>query len=445
MLRKLIVTLAVILIAACGRESAEPANAGQSAGPAGRTVLTPDMAPPPGEGYIAFTGAHIWDGTGTAVQENKSLVIKDGRVLGIFDALPEGTEIIDVAGSWIVPGFVNSHGHVSGYWADDNVSNSLDRIRGDLALYARYGVTSVVSLGGAPGEAFEVRDDDETETLQHARVRLAGAVVVGNTPEEANAVVRRNINDRVDWIKLRVDDNLGNAEKMPWAAIRAAVDTARIAELPVATHIFYMDDAAQLLPMGVRLIAHSVRDKTVTDEFVEMMIATRACYSPTLAREVTTFVYAQRPDFFDDPFFQEAAKQSEIDRVSDAEFMSRVAASPSAAAYRKALGQAQENLKILSDAGVPISLGTDTGPAGRFPGFYEHMEFDLMAEAGMTPEQILLSATSVSANCALLNEVGTLEAGKWADFVVLGENPLLDIAATRSIRDVYVAGNRIER
>lgn len=445
MTRYLVLISTSILVAACGGENTSPAEAGQVAEPAEMRAVTPAVAPPPGVGYTAFTGARIWDGTGSAVQENKSLVIRDGRVVGIYDAIPEGSQIIDLGGSWVVPGFINTHGHVSGRWADDAVANSLDRIRGDLALYAHYGVTSVISLGGAPGEAFEVRDDQETADLDHARVKLAGAVVVGDTAEEANAMVRKNINDQVDWIKLRVDDNLGNAEKMPWEAIKAAINTARVAELPVATHIFYLDDATELLQMGVRLIAHSVRDQPVSGDFAQAMIASRACYVPTLAREVTTFVYAERPAFFDDPFFLEAAKQSEIDRVSETEFMTRVAASPASAAYKVALKQAQENLKVLADAGVPISFGTDTGPAGRFLGFYEHMEFDLMAEAGMTPEQVLLSATSVAADCALLDDVGSLEAGKWADFVVLGNNPLQDISATRSIKDVYIAGNKIER
>ena len=134
-----------------------------------------------------------------------------------------------------------------------------------------------------------------------------------------------------------------------------------------------------------------------------------------------------------------------MERVTEPQYMAQVAASPSAAAYRIALGQAQDNLRVLLGSGVKVAFGTDSGPPGRFPGYFEHMEFDLMAEAGMTPREILLSATSVAADCLGLPDVGTLQEGKWADFVVLGEDPLRDIGATRSIKDVYVAGNRVSR
>jgi imidazolonepropionase-like amidohydrolase len=73
------------------------------------------------------------------------------------------------------------------------------------------------------------------------------------------------------------------------------------------------------------------------------------------------------------------------------------------------------------------------------------MEFALMSEAGLSPEQILRSATSVAARCLGLEDVGTLEEGNRADFVVLEANPLDDIAATRTIRHVYVGGDQVRR
>lgn len=401
--------------------------------------------PTPGIEAVAYTGATIWDGTGSPAQSGKSLVVRDGRIIGVLDAPPANAEVIDVGGSWIVPGFINAHGHVSGRWAADAITDTAARVRGDLALYARYGVTSVVSLGGAPPEAFAVRDEENSMSLSRARLKLAGPVVVGDTPEAAASMTQENIRNGVDWIKIRVDDNLGTGTKMPWDAVHEVLNIARAAGIPVATHIFYLEDAQRLLEMGTGLIAHSVRDQEVTDEFTDAMLDTGVCYVPTLTREVSTFVYESRPDFFDDPFFLEGAKQSEIDRVSAPEFMARMAASPTAAGYKVALAQAKENLKIIADAGVPIAFGTDTGPGGRFLGYFEHMEFDLMAESGMTAEQILLSATSVAAACAGLDDLGTLEAGKWADFVVLGADPISDISGAHAVQRVFIGGNEIVR
>ena len=425
----------VFLLAACG-DSSEPAV----------TPAVEQAAPPPGAGATAFINANLWDGTGAGPLRNANLLVRDGRIESVStEPPPEGAKTVDLDGGWVVPGFINAHAHVSGRWAADEVEGIAARAEGDLALYARYGVTSLLSLGGAPPESFSLRDAQNSDSLYRARMLLAGVLVFSQDPAEAAAITSANIDDGVDWIKLRLDDNLGTSEKMSWDAIEAVMRVAKASNTPVATHIFYMDDAARLLEMGTSLIAHSVRDQPVSEEFVQTMIDSGVCYVPTLVREVSTFVYGDRPEFFDDPFFLEAAKQSEIDRVSDPEFMSRMAASPSAAGYRIALQQAQENLRVLQGAGVPIAFGTDSGPAGRFPGYFEHMEFELMAEAGLTARDILLSATSVAASCLNLDDVGTLEPGKWADFVVIEQNPLSDVEALHSIKSVYVAGNQVIR
>jgi imidazolonepropionase-like amidohydrolase len=107
---------------------------------------------------------------------------------------------------------------------------------------------------------------------------------------------------------------------------------------------------------------------------------------------------------------------------------------------------ASRNVKKLSDNGVTIAMGTDTGPAGRFQGYFELMELELMAKAGLTPRQVLISATRDAARCWKVDhDLGTLESGKWADFIVLDADPLANISNMRKIHDVYIAGNRVAR
>ena len=393
---------------------------------------------------VAFTGATVWDGTGAPAIANATIVVQDGRVRSVGRAaVPAGATVVDLAGHWVVPGLINTHGHVTGRWAPQGTEGAVARIEGDLRLYARYGITTVNSLGDEPPEAAAVRRAQAHVGLQRARLHFAGPVIGGTSVADARAAVDANADAGVDWIKIRVDDNLGTTEKMPWPVVQAVMDESRARGMRVATHLFYLDDAKRLLRMGSGLIAHSVRDADVDAELVALLRDNDVCYVPTLAREVSTFAYAERPAFFDDPFFLRWADRAEMARLSTPEAMRQVAESPSTARYRVALAQAQKNLKTLSDAGIRIAMGTDSGPAGRFPGYFEHMELDLMAAAGMTPEQILRSATGVAADCLGLSDVGTLEPGRWADFIVLDADPLADVSATRTLSAVYMAGAEV--
>jgi imidazolonepropionase-like amidohydrolase len=391
----------------------------------------------------AYTGATVWDGSGAPVVENATILVRGGRIVSIQEngAVPRGAEVVSLDGSYVTPGLVNAHGHVSGYWADPAVEDELERVLGDLELLARYGVTTVNSLGDeAPVRAAR---DAASPADARARVFVSGPVVTDYTVEGARAAAATNADAEVDWLKLRVDDNLGTSEKMPWEAVQAVIDVADERGLRVATHLFYLEDAKRLLEMGSDMVAHSVRDVTLDEEFISLMRSRGVCYVPTLTREVSTFVYGERPDFFDDPFFTRHEPAWEIARVSEPAFMQRQANSPTAAGYRIALAKAMENLKAASDAGLPVAMGTDSGPAARFPGYFEHLELWMMTDAGLTPEQALRSATAVAAECIGADDVGTLEAGKWADFLVFGDDPLVDIRSTRSLQGVYVAGSPV--
>ena len=435
---KVAVVALSLLLAACQQEPSEPDDsAASSSTPSGSDSE-----------LIAFYNAVVFDGI--LPRGKRTLLVEDGRVYGLLGGLaPAYARSVDLEGRFVMPGMINVHGHVNGYWADDATVDEAERVRETLRLYARYGVTTVVSLGGEPDAAFEIGDSINPAALDHARFYLAGDVVTDRTAEGARASALANVERGVDWLKIRVDDNLGRSEKMPWEAVQAVLDVGQAAGIPVATHMFYLDDAERLVNMGSGMIAHSVRDVPLTVTFLDALRESSACYVPTLTRELSTFAYGERPAFFDDEFFKQGALQREVERLSDRKFMREIRSSETAREYRQALTRAEENLHTLyvEDGGV-IALGTDSGPPGRFPGYFEHVELEMMTEAtDMIPMTALRIATSIAAKCAGLDDVGTLEPGKWADFIVLDRHPINeeDITATRSIHSVYIAGKEVPR
>lgn len=398
----------------------------------------------------AFVNARIIDGSGDSVIERGTLLARAGRIIAVGSAdrlaTPDGAEIVDLDGRTVIPGLVNAHGHVGqarGLETGADV-NTDDNVLDQLALYARYGVTTVVSLGGDGEAGFRARDAQLSPDLNRARVFVAGPVLDPSSPSEAREAVDALAGRKPNFVKFRVDDNLGATTKMSVAVYQTIIEVAQRRGLPVAAHLFYLEDALKLVQSGVNILAHSVRDQPVTDELIALVKQRDVCVSPTLTREVSTYVYRDRPAFFDDPFFTANADPRVLEQLQEPARQARMRDSASAKAYEAALEVAMANLRTLADAGVTIAFGTDSGPAGRFQGYFEHMELDLMARAGLSPAQILRSATRDAASCmGLGGQVGTLEAGAWADFVVLAGNPLDDVANFHRIESVWVAGNRV--
>ena len=312
---------------------------------AGCSEPTAEITP----GLKAFTGARIIDGAGSTIDDGV-LVIRDGRVaaIGPSDAVsvPSDAERIDVTGRTIMPGLINTHGHVG---ATRGLESSPDLYTRDnlvrqLGLYARYGVTTVFSLGGDDQAGLDLRDEQDL-MLDRARLFVAGPVVTAETAEAARTVVDAVAEMGADIVKIRVDDNLGSTTKMPEDAWRAVIERAHEHGLRVAAHIFYLADAKQLVEANVDFLAHSVRDTDVDQELIDLMVERDVCLSPTLLREVSTFVYESRPDFFDDPFFLRDADASVLAGLEDPERQARVQNSESAQGYKAALDVAMRNVK----------------------------------------------------------------------------------------------------
>ena len=151
------------------------------------------------------------------------------------------------------------------------------------------------------------------------------------------------------------------------------------------------------------------------------------------------------PPFVNDPFFTRGVSQNVIATLKSPEFHQQMMkADPHYEKFQQFLETAQKNLKTLVDAGVKYGFGTDSGPPGRFPGYLEHWEMELMVQAGLTPSQVIQAATKNGAEFLKAKDLGTLEKSKWADLIVLDKNPLDNIRNTRTINAVYIAGNRVK-
>jgi imidazolonepropionase-like amidohydrolase len=389
----------------------------------------------------AWIGARVIDGTGKPAIENATLIIRDGRIeaVGKQIKMPPGTERIDAIGKTIIPGLICAHCHVS------------DPVQ--FGYYLRDGITTIFSLGG--DKEFALREQSAKAApgtgprlyvagLIQDSTAIPGAVAV-KTPEEARKGVDDLIRNKPDIVKVRVDDFLGARPKMSPEVYGAVIDEAHKNGFRTATHVVLLDDAKGLLRAGVDYIAHSVRDHEVDDEFIRLMKKRHVFYCPTLTREISTFAYSETPAFFSDPFFLKEADPGEIAKMEDPKRQESVRNDAGARWYKEHMPVAMRNLKLLSDAGVTIAMGTDSGGGpGRFQGYFEHLELEYETKAGLTAMQALVSATSGAAQAIHISQqVGTLEKGKWADFLVLSANPLEDIRNTRAIDSVWIGGVRV--
>jgi imidazolonepropionase-like amidohydrolase len=273
---------------------------------------------------------------------------------------------------------------------------------------------------------------------------LAGVNEPVATPEEAEKAVGAQADKGVDVVKLWLDSELGTMPKMPPAVSQAIIDAAHRRNVRAVAHIFYLEDAKRLVNQGIDALVHSVRDRPVDRALVDAM-KSRGTWqaAATLSREASMFAYGSTPEFASDPFFTRSISATALDLIESAERQKGIAAGPNFKKYPAFFETAKANLKTLADAGVPYGFGTDAGPPGRFPGYFEHWELQLMVDAGLTAQQAVSAATKQAAEFLRADDLGTLEAGKWADLIVLDADPLANIQNTRTIRAVYVAGAEV--
>lgn len=424
------------------------------------------QAPRPASAPVLFEGGRLIVDARRPPIENAALLVDHGRIVkagrkGDVKA-PAGAARVDLTGKTIVPALVDGHVHL-GYqvglnFAAENFTR--ETLVDQLNRYAYSGVAAVLSLGTEPGDLpAQIRAEQTAGRLGGALFLTAGRGIAApnagpGTPElkaaaygvvtedDARRAVREQVAHKVDVIKIWVDDRNGTVQKLSPPLYRAVIDEAHTLNTRVVAHIFYLDDAKDLARAGVDAFAHLVRDKEIDEELVTLIKQHHVAVMPNIAISENA-IHAEPPAWLDAPLLHETAPAAAIDRVRSA-YARRP---PEAVARARTTYAAMErSLARLNAAGVTIVLGTDDGAVrDHFYAFTAHRELQLLAHAGMTPARILDVATRATAEFLRLPDLGTLEAGKRADFIVLSANPLDDIANTRKIDAVYTRGEALDR
>lgn len=417
---------------------------------------------------LVLTGFSLIDGTSRPAVPNSAMTIEEGRIQWVGSVAdlkaPAGATTVDLTGKYVMPGIINLHGHVGNVvgLTQDPALYTRETVEHDLRMYASYGVTTMLSLGIDKDLIFDVRAEQRKSRPTMARVYTAGLGLVYKdgfggglslpgvpTPiissvNEVDAAVAEQAKKGVDFLKFWTDDAFGKVKRMPFDIADAIIKSSHQHGLRAMAHVFYLEDAKRLTASGVDALAHSVRDQPVDQELIDLMKQNGTWLSSaSLTRELALASYATTPPFLNDPFFRRSTTPDVLATLASEEYQKKMAADPNLHRYPVAGDIEMKNLKRLADAGVRYGFGTDTGVPGRFQGYFEHVELARMVEAGLTPMQAIVSATGHAAEFLGAKELGTLEAGKWADLVVLQQNPLADISNSRTIESVYIAGNKV--
>jgi imidazolonepropionase-like amidohydrolase len=418
---------------------------------------------------LLFEGARVVPGDGGPTTDNAAILVERGAITRIARkgeiALPVGATRVDLTGKTVMPALIGTHVHPGfrkglSYRAENYTR---DTIMQDLNRALYFGVSTVQSMGVEQGEVLHnIRAEQAEGRTDGAKLLIAGRGIgapnagPGNpiyahfaysvtTEAEIRKAVQEQAARKVDIIKIWVDDRGGRAPKLSMPLARAAIEEAHKAGLKIAAHIFYHEDALALAEAHIDLFAHLVRDKAMSDDLIALMVKNKVYVNPNIGSPERA-IHASPPPWESEPYLSGLLRDTVAPEVVARIHNSFAGRKPDEVTQRqKGYDILKASVAKLAAANAPIILGSDTGLEDHFFGYAEQKEMGLMVEAGMTPMQVIVSATSRAAEFLKLADRGTLAPGKRADLLVLDANPLDDIRNTRRIAKLYLAGAEVDR
>jgi imidazolonepropionase-like amidohydrolase len=419
-----------------------------------------------GEGVVALTGATVIDGTGAAPRRDAVVAIAKNRIVYVGDRagvrLGRKAKTVDLAGRWLIPGFIDTHVHIPG--PDDR--------KPFLARVAAYGTTTVRESAGAQ---MELRELVATGEVPGPRIVAAGLLIDGKdsvwgwaahveTVEELRAEVRKQLEQKPDFIKLYVG--------LPPLLVKAAIEEAHARGVRVMGHLgkTTWGEAAEL---GIDSLAHSwhaglthsVVPAANRAEFRDFYVPNKG-FRPSQFRKWRQIVDPKGPEvvrlaellhrrhieLHPNLVLGEAVMLGDDATVRERLDPHLTGRHPYSADWskeemveaRRAFPVVLEIIRVLHEKGVLLTAGTDYMNPWMTLGVAYHRELELFVQAGIPPADVLRIATRNGAEgLGLLKETGTIEAGKAADLVVLTADPLASISNTRKIERVFLRGREV--